>query len=201
VAGEPAGEIYIGDATFVDGARPDVEALFWTWPGCSRAGWGLLVLTNMLPSGGNGVFRLRAYADDVEGHTTLLGTKTFAADNGSSVFPFGAIDTPAQGETVSGTFINFGWALTGQPREIPVDGGTIDVVIDGVVVGHPSYNYFRPDIASLFPGYANSGGAVGFFAIDTTQYANGLHTLAWIVRDNAGNASGIGSRYFTISNP
>jgi hypothetical protein len=200
-AGEPAGPVYIGDATFVDGARPDVQAFYSTWPGCSRAGWGLLVLTNMLPAGGNGTFRLIAYADDVDGHTTRLGTKTFTADNSSSVLPFGAIDTPGQGDTVSGTIVNFGWALTGQPRQIPTDGSTIDVLIDNVVVGHPTYNNFRSDVASLFPGYANTDGAVGYFSIDTTQYANGVHTIAWTVRDNAGNTSGVGSRYFTIGNP
>jgi hypothetical protein len=60
---------------------------------------------------------------------------------------------------------------------------------------------FRPDIASLFPGYANSGGAVGHFALDTTTLSNGVHTIAWVVVDSGGNASGIGSRYFTVANP
>lgn len=195
-----SGEIYIGDATFVEGTRPDVYALYDGWPNCSRAGWGLLILTNMLPGGGNGTFRLIAYADDVEGHTTLLGTKTFTADNQTSVLPFGAIDTPGQGESVSGTIVNFGWALAGQPRQIAIDGSTIDVLIDDVLVGHPVYNNFRSDVAALFPNYANSGGAIGYFYIDTTRYANGVHTIAWIVRDDAGSAAGIGSRYFTIDN-
>jgi len=65
-------------------------------------------------------------------------------------------------------------------------------------LGNPTYNIHREDIASLFPGYANSDGAVGYFAIDTTQYENGVHTISWIVEDDAGNADGIGSRYFTI---
>ena len=63
-----------------------------------------------------------------------------------------------------------------------------------------AYNNFRADIAALFPGLQNSNGAVGYFTIDTTQYANGLHTIAWVVRDQAGNAAGIGSRHFTIQN-
>ena len=33
-----------------------------------QAGWGYLLLTNMLPNQGNGTFKLFAYADDVEGH-------------------------------------------------------------------------------------------------------------------------------------
>jgi hypothetical protein len=37
-------------------------------------------------------------------------------------------------------------------------------------------------------------------AIDTTAYANGVHTIAWSVTDNQGAVSGIGSRFFTIFN-
>ena len=68
-------------------------------------------------------------------------------------------------------------------------------------MGHPVYNNFRSDIASLFPGYANTSGAVGYFLIVTRAFSNGVHTIAWIVRDGAGHVDGIGSRYFTVSNP
>jgi hypothetical protein len=36
--------------------------------------------------------------------------------------------------------------------------------------------------------------------LDTTAYANGVHTIQWTARDTAGNSDGIGSRYFTIQN-
>jgi hypothetical protein len=71
----------------------------------------------------------------------------------------------------------------------------------GVAAGHPTYNNFRGDIAATFPGYVNSNGAVGYFILDTRTLANGVHTIAWLVRDRAGNADGIGSRYFTVFNP
>ena len=66
-------------------------------------------------------------------------------------------------------YVNFGWALTQQPKFIPQDGSTITVFVDGVPVGSPSYNHFRSDIATLFPGLANSNGAVGFRTINTTR--------------------------------
>jgi hypothetical protein len=62
------------------------------------------------------------------------------------------------------------------------------------------YNNYRSDIANKFPGYANTDGAVGYYYLDTTAYANGVHTIAWSVVDNGGNATGIGSRFFTIFN-
>ena len=74
------------------------------------------------------------------------------------------------------------------------------VIVDGVALGHPSYNHYRSDIATLFPGLANSNGAVGFFYIDTTTLTNGLHTISWAVSDTAGHHDGLGSRYFTVLN-
>ena len=84
---------------------------------------------------------------------------------------------------------------------IPPDGSTIDVLLDGVVVGHPTYGFARSDIQTLFPGYANTDGAVGYFVIDTTTMSNGLHSIAWIVRDNTGATQGVGSRFFSVANP
>lgn len=192
--------IYIDKATFVEGARPDVEQAFPGYPGNHRAGWGYMLLTNFL-QGGNGQFTLHAIATDVEGNQTTLGTKTITLDNTHAVKPFGAIDTPTQGGTASGKrFVNFGWVLTPQPNTIPFDGSTIQVWVDGVPLGHPVYNQYRSDIAQFFPGYNNTNGAVGFYYLDTTLYSNGLHTIQWTATDSAGNNDGIGSRFFTILN-
>lgn len=202
VAPEPAGAlVFIGDAVLVEGARPDVERAFPGMPRNNRAGWGYLLLTSMLPNQGNGTFVLHAFADDAEGHATDLGTKTIVATNSTATVPFGAIDTPAQGETVSGAaYRNYGWALTPNPKFIPTDGSTIQVLIDGLPAGNPIYNLFRPDVAGLFPGLRNSAGPVGYRDLDTTALGEGVHTIAWIVTDNEGAGAGIGSRYFTVRN-
>ena len=203
IAGETPGvQLFIANAVFVAGARPDVAGAFPTWPFFERAGWGLLMLTNVLPNQGNGTFTIYAYADDVEGHTTLLGSKTLTCTNATATLPFGTIDTPTQGGLASGTaFANVGWALTPQPKAIPIDGSTIGVFIDSAPIGAlTSYNHPRPDIQALFPGYANTNGAVGVRTIDTTTLSNGLHTIAWVATDNAGAPQGIGSRFFTVAN-
>ena len=83
----------------------------------TRAGWGFMVLTNMLPNQGNGTYLFYMHAQDRDGNTTLLGTRTITCANASATKPFGAIDTPTQGGTASGaSFVNFGWALTPQPK-------------------------------------------------------------------------------------
>lgn len=201
VTGEGTGLVYVGDALFVEGARSDIEVAYPAYPANYQAGWGYMLLTNFLPNGGNGTFRLHAVATDTSGAEVSLGTKTIVCDNANAEKPFGAIDTPTQGGMASGSaFRNHGWALTPMPNLISTDGSTIDVYIDGVNVGHPVYNIYRSDIAAFFPWYSNSTGAGGYFDIDTTQYAEGVHTIAWIATDFVGNSDGIGSRYFTISN-
>ncbi len=198
---EGKNKVYIGDAVFVEGARPDVEQAYPTYPNNYKAGWGYMLLTNFLPNNGNGTFTLHAIATDLEGNQVTLGTKTILVDNANAVKPFGAIDTPTQGGIASGSnYRNWGWVLTPQPNMIPTNGSTINVWVDGIQLGHTTYNIYRSDIASLFPGYANSNGAAGYFDIDTTAYNNGVHTIQWTAADNGGNTDGIGSRYFTIRN-
>jgi hypothetical protein len=203
----PNGLVYIGDAVFSFGARPDVQAANPTLPLNTRGGWGYQMLTNFLPNAsgsgptGNGIYKLHAIAHNKGGVSVDLGTKTITVDNTHAAKPFGTIDTPSQGGTPSGNaYLNFGWALTQNPNIIPIDGSTITVVVDGQFVGHPTYNNFRSDIATLFPGYMNSGGAVGFYYLDTTQLASGVHTISWNVYDNVGHGDGIGSRYFNVFN-
>jgi hypothetical protein len=193
--------IYIGDAVLVEGARTDIEQTFPTYPMNHKAGWGYMMLTNFLPNGGNGIFTIYARATDTSGHSVTLGSKTITCDNANAVKPFGAIDTPTQGGIASGSnFVVWGWALTPWPNTIPTNGSTINVYVDSVSLGHPGYNIYRPDIAGLFPSYANSNGAAGYFILDTTTYENGVHTIQWVVTDGGGNTDGIGSRYFVIQN-
>jgi hypothetical protein len=201
VAGEGSALIYIGNGVFLDGARPDVQSANPGVPYNSRAGWGMLVLTNMLPGRGNGTYRLHVFAYDAAGNRTVLAIRSIICTNATAAKPFGTLDTPDSGGTASGAaFPNFGWALTPQPAVIPQDASTIWVFVDGQPLGHPVYNQYRPDIASLFPGYANSNGAIGAFIVNTTTMANGLHSIAWSVTDNLGRTEGIGSRLFTVSN-
>jgi uncharacterized repeat protein (TIGR01451 family) len=196
---DPGGLVFLGTAAVIPGARPDVAKAYPGYPNNDN-GWGYQILTNELPNG-NGTFTLHVLVTDNAGQVVDLGARTITVDNATSVLPFGTIDTPTQGGTVSGSaYVNFGWALTPQPNIIPIDGSTIWVFIDNLPVGHPVYNNYRSDIGTLFPNYQNSQGAVGYYYIDTTKLTNGLHTISWLATDSAGNKQGLGSRFFNVQN-
>ncbi len=208
IPGEPStnpacapGEIYLGDAVSIDDARPDIMTTSPDSPLNYRAGWGFLVLTNTLPGQGNSAFTFFVHAFDVEGHRTPIGARTITAANNQASEPFGTIDTPGQGETISGrNYANFGWVLSRVRRADPPGGGHVTVIIDGVAVGTPCCWTRRTDLSTVFPTHPGVNTALGVFGFDTTAYANGLHTIAWVVTDNGGVTSGIGSRFFTVFN-
>jgi hypothetical protein len=202
-AGDPAGavvnnRVFVGDASFVSGARPDIEAAYSAYPNAKRAGWGYLMLTRGLIWDGKGPFRLYAVAFDVEGNQTTLGSKTITVNNATATKPFGSIDTPASGATISGNYPNTGWVLVpGTGVTIPASG--VQVYIDTTLVpGTPSTSA-RADISAGFPGFDTSQAGRGLF-IDTTKFTNGTHTIGWLVTASNGQADGIGSRFIQISN-
>jgi probable HAF family extracellular repeat protein len=200
VFGGPApqgGKVFVGYASLVNGARPDVEMLYRDYPFRGRAGWGYLLLTRGLIWDGKGPFKLYAIGGDRDGHLALLGTTTIAVDNASATKPFGSIDTPGQGATASGIYANTGWVLTpNAAATIPAD--KVQVAIDGVFVsGTPSMSD-RADISGGFPQFATTGSGRGMF-IDMTKYTEGVHTIGWLVTDSTGTADGVGSRYFSVA--
>jgi hypothetical protein len=196
-----ANQVYVGDAVSIEDARPDIEGFSPSTPLNYRAGWGFLVLTNMLPNQGNGTFTLHMWAFDQEGQGGPLGSRTIVAQNSAATEPFGAIDTPGQGETISGTnYANFGWVLSRTRRADPPGGGAVFVYIDGVAVGSPSGWARRADLAALFPNYPGINTALGVFSFNTLALANGVHTIVWVVSDNVGVSSGVGSRFFSVFN-
>jgi hypothetical protein len=199
--------IYIGTADRVLGARPDVAAAFPGYPQGDRAGWGFQILTTMLPHvpggrlfGGQGPITLYVFATGLDGRRTLLGRSStdnvptsISLNNDALEGPFGTIDTPGQGETVSGVIANFGWVLTpdsnttadGTDILVPVDGATVEVHIDSARVGTVTFNqcrgtvgnpvppgaYCNDDVASIF-GHVTPQPVLALRSANVTRYRN-----------------------------
>jgi hypothetical protein len=177
-------------------------ASYPNYPNNYQAGWGFMFLTNFSP---NGQIIFTAEATDIEGNTTTLGTKTVLIDNANAVLPFGDIDSPAQGGIASGTgYPVTGWALTQQPNSIsniyPNTNPGVKIYVDGVYIGDATYGLYDQVVSLTLTSYNNSNAAGFSYDLNTTQYANGVHSIQATVMDNVGNLNGIGSRYFTIYN-
>ncbi|MCX6545017.1 MAG: putative Ig domain-containing protein [Acidobacteria bacterium] len=195
------GKVFIANPFFVKNSRTDVEALYPDYPFANRAGWGYLLMSRGLHAQGNGTYTLYAFAFDVDGHSASLGTKTITVDNARAAKPFGAIDTPGYGETMTGTFYNFGWALTpAGPSSCRIENGGVSVSIDSGPLAPAMYGDARSDIAAAFPDLLNSANASGAFAVDTKKLSNGMHQIGWLVTDNCGRQEGVGSRFFNVLN-
>ncbi len=194
------GKVFIANGTFVDGARPDIAALYPSMPLRARAGWGYLLLTWGLWNQGNGTYKLYAYAVDEESNLVFIGSKTMVANNNAANKPFGSIDTPGIGGDASGP--NFGWALTPKVNgvatcRVPASG--VQVSIDSGPLQPVDYGDARTDVAGTFPGFANSAAAGGHFIFDWSTLTNGPHTIGWLVTDDCGRAEGVGSRFFNVT--
>jgi hypothetical protein len=203
--GHPAnGKVFVANGTFVEGTRLDIATTYTDYPAANRSGWGYLLLTQGLP-GGNGTFVLTAIAWDQEGQSRVLGTKTITVNNAAAIKPFGTIDVPAYGGTFSGHNFTFGWALT-PALGCSISGGTKIMTIDSLPASTPTgfgivYGAPRTDIAAAFPGFLDSAAAGGAAAFDSRSYANGTYQIGWLVYDSCNNGEGLGSRFFSISNP
>ena len=201
--GDPRnGKVFISNATFVDGARPDVEALYPTMPRAYRAGWGYLLLTWGLYNQGNGTYNLYAYAFDKENNIATIGAKTIVVSNENATKPFGSIDTPRSAASPRPAIRTSAGRLTPKVTgvatcKIPPSG--VQVSIDSGPLQPVVYGDARTDIAGAFAGFSNSAAAGGHFIFDWTTLANGTHTIGWVITDDCNRADGVGSRFFNVT--
>ena len=93
---------------------------------------------------------------------------------GAAAQPFGAIDSPTDGQTVSGVVRVSGFVLD----QRAVDH--IDLLVDGSVVNSAELAFPRLDVLLLFPTYANSPTAQPGFLTSflASNYSGGQHTVA-----------------------
>lgn len=109
--------------------------------------------------------------------------------------PFGAFGGQiGGGNGGAGVVRLFGWALDS-------DGvAAVDVYVDGVIAGRAVYGRSRPGVTDLFPGFPNSGLPGWNFALNTTRYTNGLHTVTPEAISVNGSRTQLPSRVFEFLN-
>jgi hypothetical protein len=102
--------------------------------------------------------------------------------------------------TIAGSgYLNWGWALTPQPKMIPADGSTIQVYVDGVPHGNPVSTCSGRTSRGCFRVWRTRAGRWPI-GCSTQRRLRKASTIAWVVVDSAEAANGIGSRYFSVAN-
>ncbi len=167
--------------------RPDFCAT-QNVPGCPFVGFSsnLNLSTLGLPAGSHTVqIRLR----NARGAFSAFPDSpvAFRTEPGRTRLPFGKIDTPADGATVSGDVAITGWAAANDLRIV-----AIDVLIDGINYGvFPQYGLQRRDVCDTLDPRPLNCPNIGFsYVLDTLTGAaplsNGAHSLQVRAQDETG---------------
>lgn len=118
-----------------------------------------------------------------------VATPAFAAP------PFGSFGGQIGGGNAGAGVVGlFGWALDDEGV------AAVDIYVDGVIAGRAAYGRNRPGVEVQFPGFPDSGAAGWSFALNTTRYPNGLHTVTPEVLSITGERTQLPSRTFEFLN-
>jgi hypothetical protein len=109
--------------------------------------------------------------------------------------PFGSFGGQITGGNAgAGVMYLFGWALDD-------DGiAAVDIYVDGVIAGRAVYGRNRPGVGQQFPGFPDGDNAGWSFALNTTRYTNGLHTVTPRMISDIGEVRDLPSRVFEFFN-
>ncbi len=143
---------------------------------------------------GNGVHTLFMRVTFSDQSVEDYGARAFRIDNSINQTPFGELELPGTNQPMNGVFPVTGWAMD--------DGSvsTIEVLVDGLVVGGAVSGIHRPDIAHLFPTHPDAEYAGFVRMLNTTAFPNGIHSIAIRLIDDEGASSVIGRRFVQTFN-
>jgi hypothetical protein len=163
--------IPVGNASY-GSLRPDVCAAFPGRPGCPNVGFSFQLNTMSLSVGSH---TITAIATDAA-PTSFMGS--YSVNVTVAVNPTVFIDSISSGSTASGTVTLSGWAVDSRSAV-----GSVQVQVDGSVIGNAAYGTPRADVCQVFPspfGCPN----VGFtYQLDTASLGSGAHTITAVATD------------------
>lgn len=136
-----------------------------------------------------GVVRARAYL--MLGSFDTIAAQVATLD--AAIGPFGVLDAPAADSVLSGVVELRGWALDNHAVN------SVSLWIDGLESAELSYGASRPDVCSVWPGYAacNNVGFSGSF--DTANLSPCAHILEIRASDAHGNTRILARRRVSVS--
>jgi hypothetical protein len=167
-----------GSATY-GSSRSDVCAIFPGRPNCPNVGFVFPLDTSTLTQGSHTITAVATNTDAVPASASSSATVTVLKP--PSVY----IDSPAAGSAVSGTVYMGGWAIN-NTAAIGTPVNSVQVKVDGTVVGNAVYGNTRADVCAAFPGRPNCPN-VGFtYSLNTANLSPGAHTISVVATSTDG---------------
>ena len=185
-----------GTATY-GGHRPDVCNAYPGRAGCPNVGFNFELNTAALSPGAH---TITVSATDSDNPTPDTGSASVGVTVGGAVRPSVAIDSPAPNAVISGTVLGGGWAID-NTSAVGTAISSVQVFVDGVLVGTALYGGARPDVCNAYPGRPGCPN-VGFnFGLNTLTLSNGPHTITiWATDTDSSPDTGSASVNVTILN-
>lgn len=172
--------------------RQDICNVYSGAPGCPNVGWSTLVDTTHLA---DGVHVLGVTATAANGAFSVVSwIFTVANWSAPDAFRIG-IDSPSpQNSGYFGTVTFGGWAV-----DLNAPISSVEIAVDGIPVGTAAYGGSRPDACATNgnpPGCPNVGWNI---SVDTTQFADGTHTVQVTAISATGQRSTSTTTFATIN--
>jgi N-acetylmuramoyl-L-alanine amidase len=175
--------------------RPDVLQFFPQYAGTAGAhpGYEASFKASLFS---NGTHLVYVRVTDVEGCTYFLTPRSVTIDNSRNQPPFGGVDFPLpdSGVSANGVLTVAGWAL--DDRKID----HVDVFVDGLIERQAVTGVYRADVAANYPDNIQAIVSGFVLNIDSTRYANGVHTVTVKAVDDQGQQGFLGSRRVQMFN-
>lgn len=105
----------------------------------------------------------------------------YKIQNPDTTPPYGFLDTPAAGQSVSGVVNVGGWAFDNEAVS------RVEILVDGTLAGNATYGQSRPDVGGNYPSAPVNIGYT--YSLDTVPLANGSHTISARAVDAFGNSA------------
>jgi hypothetical protein len=167
----------VGAAIYGTG-RPDVCAVFPGRPGCPNVGFTYQLNTASLSAG---THTLTVVATDTDS-PPASGSYSISIKVSSAQAPPPTvfIDSLAPNATVSGVVTVSGWAIDNTTTI-----GSVQILVDGAVIGAATYGSGRADVCAAYPGRPGCPN-VGFaYQLNTAALSPGTHTLGVVATDTS----------------
>jgi Bacterial Ig domain len=169
----------VGTASY-GSSRPDVCAAYPGRLGCPNVGYSYSLNTSSLSPGTHTITVTASDSDGTPDSGSSSVTVTVQATP-----PTVWIDAPTQGSAVSGMVTVVGWAID-NTSAVGTAINSVQVKVDGSVVGAATYGLSRPDVCAAFPGRLGCPNVGYSFSLNTASLSPGSHTITVTATDSDG---------------